>query len=108
MEDPFIWRTDDEYEMIVKDMDGRICGQRGVSVHAFSEDGLHWALPEGRSGLLQGSPLGRWKGGSLERPFLLFENGKAAYAFFATSNGEDDFMTAQGTWNMVIPLKESE
>ena len=42
------------------------------------------------------------------RPFLLFENGKAAYAFFATSNGEDDFMTAQGTWNMVIPLKESE
>lgn len=37
--------------------------------------------PEGRSGLLQGSPLGRWKGGSLERPFLLFENGKAAYAF---------------------------
>lgn len=46
--------------------------------------------------------------GSLERPFLLFENGKAAYAFFATSNGEDDFMTAKGTWNMVIPLKESE
>ena len=37
--------------------------------------------PEGRSGLLQGSPLGRWKGGSMERPFLLFENGKAAYAF---------------------------
>ena len=37
--------------------------------------------PEGRSGLLQGSPLGRWKRGSMERPFLLFENGKAAYAF---------------------------
>ena len=37
--------------------------------------------PEGRSGLLQGSPLGRWKGGSLERPFLLCEIGKAAYAF---------------------------
>ena len=42
LEDPFIWRTDDEYEMIVKDMDGRICGQRGGGVHAFSEDGLHW------------------------------------------------------------------
>ena len=39
-------------------------------------------VPEGRSGLLQGSPLGRWKGGSMERPFLLFENGKAAYTFF--------------------------
>ena len=40
--------------------------------------------PEGRSGLLQGSPLGDGKVrrmGSLERPFLLFENGKAAYAF---------------------------
>ena len=37
--------------------------------------------PEGRSGLLQGSPLGRWERGSLERPFLLLENGKAAYAF---------------------------
>ncbi len=44
----------------------------------------------------------------MERPLLLFENGKAAYTFFATSNGEDDFMTAKGTWNMVIPLKESE
>lgn len=47
LEDPFIWRTDDEYEMIVKDMDGRICGQRGGSVHAFSEDGLHWAPQKG-------------------------------------------------------------
>ena len=41
----------------------------------------------------------------MERPFLLFENGKAAYTFFSTSNGEDDF---KSTWNMVIPLKESE
>ena len=47
LEDPFIWRTDDEYEMIVKDMDGRICGQRGGGVHAFSEDGLHWAPQKG-------------------------------------------------------------
>ena len=84
LEDPFIWRTDDEYEMIVKDMDGRICGQRGGGVHAFSEDGLHWAP---QKGVLAYSKEVLWddekvrRMGSLERPFLLFENGKAAYAF---------------------------
>lgn len=44
--------------------------------------------PEGRSGLLQGSPLDDGKVrrmGSLERPFLLFENGKAVYAFLRPS-----------------------
>ena len=71
-----------------------------VSVHAFSEDGLRWAP---QKGVLAYSKEVLWddgkvrRMGSLERPFLLFENGKAAYAFFATSNGEDDFMTAKGT-----------
>lgn len=84
LEDPFIWRTDDEYEMIVKDMDGRICGQRGRRRPRFF----------GRRSSL-GAPSCCLKMG--RRPTL-----------FATSNGEDDFMTAKGTWNMVIPLKESE
>ena len=51
------------------------------SVHAFSEDGLRWAP---QKGVLAYSKEVLWddgKGGSLERPFLLFENGKAAYAF---------------------------
>ena len=44
--------------------------------------------------------------GSLERPFLLFENGKPAYAFFGTSNGTQGFTDATDTWTVCIPLKQ--
>ena len=45
--------------------------------------------------------------GNLDRPFLLFENGKPTHAFFATSDISIDEgpVTATKTWNMVIPLK---
>lgn len=46
--------------------------------------------------------------GNLERPFILFEDGKPTHVYFATSDGDEEtgFVGAQNTWNMVIPLKQ--
>lgn len=61
-----------------------LVGKLRQRVHAFSEDGLHWAP---QKGVLAYSKEVLWddgkvrRMGSPERPFLLFENGKAAYAF---------------------------
>jgi hypothetical protein len=43
--------------------------------------------------------------GSLERPFILFQDGKPTHMFFATADGSGGFRNATNTWNMVIPLK---
>ncbi|MCS2956119.1 hypothetical protein NXX53_00835 [Bacteroides salyersiae] len=42
--------------------------------------------------------------GQLERPFILFENDKPAYIFFATMDGPGGFDNATRSWNMVIPI----
>ncbi len=42
--------------------------------------------------------------GQLERPFILFEDGKPAYIFFATMDGPGGFENATRSWNMVIPI----
>ena len=109
LEDPFIWRGADGYEMIAKDMNGNVCGERFGGIHASSLNGIDWSLHMGE---LAYSRSILWDDGiveemgSLERPFLLFEGGIATHAFFATSNGCNNFMDATETWNMVIPLKD--
>lgn len=110
MEDPFIWFDEDGFNMMAKDMDGRLCGEDLGGIHAISKDGLHWEFNEKflfyTRHILWDDGVVR-EMGNLDRPFLLFENGKATHAFFATSNGTDGcgFCNATKTWNMVIPLK---
>ncbi|SOY29395.1 hypothetical protein AMURIS_02110 [Acetatifactor muris] len=38
--------------------------------------------------------------GNLDRPFILFEDGRPTCIFFATPDGTDSFMDAFETWNM--------
>ena len=110
-EDPFIWRDGDGYNMIAKDMNGNVCGEKYGGLFASSPDGIHW---EFQKDFLMYSRRVLWDDGAvremgnLERPFLLFEDGKPAYAFFATSDGKDGqgFANCTETWNMVIPLKK--
>lgn len=42
--------------------------------------------------------------GNLDRPFILWEDGKPPCIYFATSDGSDGFMDARDTWNMAILL----
>lgn len=110
LEDPFIWNSGSEYEMIAKDMTGNICGEKYGGVHAYSTDGRHWDICMGE---LAYSRKVLWDDGetrlmgNLERPFILFDDmGKPTHLFFATSDGTNGFHDATQTWNMVIPLKQ--
>ena len=109
-EDPFIWYDADGFNMIAKDMVGRCCGEVMGGVHGLSADGLHWEFE--KDNLFYSRKIFWDDGitremGNLDRPFILFEDGKPAFAFFATSNGTDGmgFENATKTWNMVVPLK---
>ena len=46
--------------------------------------------------------------GNMERPFILFDEGKPVCAYFAVSDGKDGlgFANCTRTWNMPIKLKE--
>lgn len=108
IEDPFVWKTPEGYQLIAKDMQGTICGEKHGGVHAHSANGVDWVLEKGSKAY---SRTVLWDDGaqqtmgSLERPFVLFENGKPTHMFFATADGPGGFANATRTWNMVIPLK---
>lgn len=108
-EDPFVWKTESGYEMIAKDMNGTVCGEQHGGISAFSKNGMDWVI---REGIKSYSRKIKWDDGteqimgSLERPFILFQEGKATHLFFATADGVGGFTQATNTWNMVIPLCE--
>lgn len=110
LEDPFVWRTDEGYELIAKDMEGNLCGEKYGGIHASSTDGVNWQIDSS----IAYSRNVRWDDGStrtmgnLERPFLLIQNGKPTHLFAATSDGKKGFHDAAHTWNMVIPLASTD
>ncbi len=107
-EDPFLWKDNKGYHAIFKDHVSKFTGEQGGGVMAHSKDGIRWTVDKDPKAY---SRTVEWKDGKvemqgqLERPFLLFENGKATYAFFATMNGPGGFENATKSWNMVIPIK---
>lgn len=111
LEDPFVWRSEDGYELIAKDMDGNLCGEKHGGIHALSPNGLDWRLaPQPKAY----SRTVRWQDGrvatmgSFERPFLLFQNSRPTHLFAATADGPGGFAQARNTWNMVVPLAEED
>ncbi|MDF2937403.1 MAG: glycosyl hydrolase family 43 [Paenibacillaceae bacterium] len=109
IEDPFIRHTGHGYELIAKDMEGNLCGEKHGGIHAVSPDGLHWRLSDSPKSY---SRTIRWDDGTvqtmgnLERPFILFQNGKPTHLFAAVANGPGGFRHATHTWNQVIPIAE--
>lgn len=107
-EDPFLWKDNKGYHAIFKDHVSKFTGEQGGGVMAHSKDGIHWTVdkaPKAYSRTVEWEDGKVEMQGQLERPFLLFENGKATYAFFATMNGPGGFENATKSWNMVIPIK---
>jgi hypothetical protein len=108
LEDPFVWHNGSCYEMIVKDLDGGFTGEYHAGVHAWSVDGVAWELASQRKAY---SRTLTWDDGttstlgSLERPQLLFQNGKSTHFFAAAADGPGGFRNATNTWNLVIPLR---
>ncbi|MEG0319591.1 MAG: glycoside hydrolase family protein [Niameybacter sp.] len=108
LEDPFVWKDEKGFHMIAKDMEGKTCGEEHGGIYAFSKDGISWEIQKGQQAY---SRKIKWDDGttqvmgSLERPFILFEEGRPTHMFFATADGPGGFERATTTWNMVIPLK---
>ncbi len=108
LEDPFIWRDAQGMHMIAKDMTGSVCGERHGGAYAHSRDGKVWKAEPGRcaySRRVLWDDGGIRTMGNLDRPFILFEDGRPICMFFAASDGTDSFLDAENTWNMAIPLK---
>ncbi len=107
IEDPYVWHNGTHYELLCKDMTGKLCGVVHGGVHAWSMDGLDWHLYE--------NPLGykrtvKWSDGSestqgqLERCELLVKDGIPQYMFAATGDGPGGFGNMTHTFNVCIPL----
>ncbi|TXK79146.1 glycosyl hydrolase family 43 [Paenibacillus sp. N3.4] len=108
IEDPFIWNTSKGYELIAKDMEGTLCGEKHGGIHAYSPDGRNWRLsdtPKAYSRTVLWDDGTEQTMGNLERPFLLFQDGEPTHLFAAVADGLGGFRNASNTWNMVIPLK---
>jgi len=117
VEDPFVFRMGDHYEMVCKDLTGNITGEFHAAVHLISRDGKNWNLAD---------PVKAWSRsitwddgsittqGSIERPFILFEHGKPAWLYAATAdgpgaqNGRPGHYYAENTWSMVQPLSVTD
>jgi hypothetical protein len=105
VEDPFVWKTAEGYEMVAKDMKGSIVGEKHAGVHARSRDGLDWTLV-GKAWSRQV----KWDDGTsqtmgqLERPCLLIEDGRPVFLFAATGDGPGGFANMTQSWNVAIPL----
>lgn len=94
-EDAFVWLENNRFNMLARDMG---VYNHEVGLHLESRDGKSWSDPliayYGVSTYVQEPPapahLKRY--GRLERPQLLFENGKPTYLFTASQGGK--YMTS--------------
>ncbi len=108
VEDPFMWNENGVFQLLMKDMEGGLSGEKHAGIHATSPDALHWSLSSPAKAY---SRTVRWDDGSttvqgsFERPQLLIENGRPTHLFAATADGPGGFWNAKNTWNMVIPLR---
>jgi hypothetical protein len=115
IEDPFVFWNGACYEMVCKDLSGKLTGEYHAGVHLTSPDARTWA-PASQPKAWSRNVL--WNDGTstlqsnIERPFILFENGEPAWLYAATANGpgprdgQPGFNFAANTWNMAIPLAQ--
>jgi len=108
VEDPYIWWTEDHYEMLAKDMTGGITGEKHGGVTLMSGNGVKWKLnnpPKAYSRSIQWDNGTETLQGSVERPQLLITDGHPTHLFAATGEGPGGCRNSIKTWNMVIPLQ---
>ncbi|MBI3987548.1 MAG: glycoside hydrolase family protein [Lentisphaerae bacterium] len=106
-EDAYVWRQEGLFHMLFNDMTGKLTGEDHAGAQARSNDGIHWRLhdsPKAYSRTLRWTDGAVTTQGSLERPQLLFHEGKPTHLFAATADGPGGWQRACHTWNMVIPL----
>lgn len=108
-EDPFVWWNGRYFEVIMKDLTGKITGEFHAGVHAASPDCINWSISDPPKAYSRNILWDNGKmtiQGSFERPQLLFnEKGIPTHLFAATGDGPGGFRKAENTWCMVVPLQ---
>ena len=102
VEDPYIWNDGEKYYLLAKCMNDQITGEAQSGFLATSEDGISWEIAENPlaySKTVEFSDGTKEEMKKLERPQVLFENGRPTHVFFASRNSEDEI------FNLVRPLK---
>lgn len=108
VEDPFMWHDGEQFNIIMKDMDGTLCGEKHAGIHVTSKDPANWDLSNctlaySRNLLWDDGQVRKM--GNMERPALLMnEDGMPTHLFAATADGTGGFQ-ADHTWNAVVPMK---
>ena len=107
VEDPYLWIDDNGFHLLVKDMGIKLSGEHHAGILLHSPDGIDWKLdnnPKAYSRTLKLLNNESITMGQLERPFILFENGKPRCLYFATMDGNGGFQNSTSSWNIAIPL----
>lgn len=112
-EDPFLWRDENGYHAIFKDMTSRFVPEYMGGFLAHSKDGINWTVEEDPQAY---SRVIEWDNGTVERlhkverPFILFDSeGHMTHLFFAVMRGWNDERKSPGeSWNMVIELNQDK
>ncbi len=115
IEDVFVWSNGDHFEMIAKDCNGKLCGEKWGGVHFVSRDGIRW---DAADPITAYSRTVRFRDGRsveayhLERPNVTFKNGAPYFISFAYGvgggttyaygNKNFDAMTRSKT--LIVPL----
>ena len=109
VEDPFVWHNGEHFEMIAKDLSGRLTNERHAGAHFVSRDGLQWECigkAYSRNIVMDGK---RMVLGCLERPQILFDaNGNPEALFAAVADGPGGFDHAFNTWNQAFLLEKEK
>lgn len=108
IEDAYVWQQDGMYQLLMKDMEGGVGGEKGGGVHALSDNGVAWRLaprPHAYSRTVHWDDGATTTQAHLERPQLLVENGRATHLFAATGESADGSWNFDRSWNLVIPLR---
>ena len=102
LEDPFIYKSNGRYEMLIEDADAGLTGYTAYGAHLVSEDGVNWRPNTPVLGYTHAIPLTNGivvHADRRERPSLLFEDGCITALFTAVQVGDS-------TWNCVQPYAE--
>lgn len=110
-EDICVWREAGRYHLLFVDMSGRLTAETRSGGYATSVDGFDWTLgsrPQAYSRRMTWDDGAVTLQGSLERPQVLVENGRATYLYCATADGPDGVAQARHSCAVAIPLGRIE
>ncbi|NLC43837.1 MAG: hypothetical protein GX783_06090 [Clostridiales bacterium] len=102
LEDPFMFKVSDRYEMLIEDNIGGLTGNVRYGAHLISMDGVHW---ETNTPVLAYDHELIWEDGTViqadrrERPQLLIDDTNVSCLFTAVKVGGE-------TWSFVQPIAD--